>query len=218
MKSSQSQKTLLQPSQLNITSPKYLVPHNETKNTVLTPVNKNLTNQQQPRRPKILSKVRHNTTFSDEFKLGKVLGKGRFGNVCMAFHNLTGSVYAVKKISLEKVTPKLVERLIAQIKIQFFLKHENCLELYKYYKENKNLYLVLEIGESSLFDVLRDKKFFTERETAYYIKQTINALIHLHENGVIHRDLKPENIVLVNNVVKLADFGWSIYIGKTYIL
>jgi len=41
--------------------------------------------------------------------------------------------------------------------------------------------------------------------------------MHLHERGVIHRDLKPENIVLVNNVVKLADFGWSIYTGKTYI-
>ena len=41
--------------------------------------------------------------------------------------------------------------------------------------------------------------------------------MHLHKHGVIHRDLKPENIVLVNNVVKLADFGWSIYTGKTYL-
>ena len=90
------------------------------------------------------------------------------------------------------------------------------MKLYKFYKENKNLYLILEIGESSLFDVLREKKFFTERETAYYIRQTIHALIYLHEHGIIHRDLKPENIVLVNNIVKLADFGWSIYTGKTY--
>ena len=78
------------------------------------------------------------------------------------------------------------------------------------------MYLILEIGESSLFDILREKKFFTERETAYYIRQTIHALIYLHQHGIIHRDLKPENIVLVNNIVKLADFGWSIYTGKTY--
>jgi len=45
--------------------------------------------------------------------MGKVLGKGRFGNVCTAIHNQTGSIYAVKQISLEKVTPKLIERLIA---------------------------------------------------------------------------------------------------------
>lgn len=100
-------------SHLNITSPKYLVPHKESNQVVLTPANRNLPAQEQPRKPRILSKVRHNTSFSDEFKLGKVLGKGRFGNVQMAFHNATGSVYAVKKISLEKVTPKLIERLIA---------------------------------------------------------------------------------------------------------
>ena len=53
-----------------------------------------------------------------------------------------------------------------------------------------------------------------EKKTAYYIRQTIQALIHLHQNGIIHRDIKPENIVLVSDVVKLADFGWSTYITK----
>jgi len=36
----------------------------------------------------------------------------------------------------------------------------------------------------------------------------------MHERGVIHRDIKPENIVLINNVVKLADFGWSVYLDN----
>ena len=54
------------------------------------------------------------------------------------------------------------------------------------------------------------KKYFGESEAASYIEQTIKALIYLHSHGIIHRDLKPENIVLINNVVKLADFGWSI--------
>lgn len=175
----------------SITSPKYQVPLMAQQNNILTPVNRNLTSQEQPKRPRILSKIRTSNTFSEEFKLGRVLGKGRFGNVCMAMHNGTGAVYAAKQISLEKVTPKLVERLIAEIKIQFYLEHENCLKLYKFYKEYKNLYLILEIGESSLFDVLREKKFFTERETAYYIRQTIAALMHLHQHGIIHRDLKP---------------------------
>jgi serine/threonine protein kinase len=111
-----------------------VIAHKVSQANILTPANKNLSSQEQPKRPKILSKVRHVSTFSEEFKVGKVLGKGRFGNVCLAVHNQTGSIYAVKQISLEKVTPKLVERLIAEIKIQFYLKHENCLELYKFYK------------------------------------------------------------------------------------
>ena len=60
-------------------------------------------------------------SFEDEFTVGKVLGKGRFGNVCMAKHKQTGSVFAVKKISLQKMSPKLLERIIAEIKIQSFL-------------------------------------------------------------------------------------------------
>jgi len=28
---------------------------------------------------------------------------------------------------------------------------------------------------------------------------------------VIHRDIKPENILISNGVVKLTDFGWSVY-------
>jgi serine/threonine protein kinase len=67
--------------------------------------------------------MRHSNSFSDEFKLGKILGKGRFGNVYLAIHTNTGSVYAAKQISLEKITPKLIERLIAEVKIQFYLKH-----------------------------------------------------------------------------------------------
>ena len=29
--------------------------------------------------------------------------------------------------------------------------------------------------------------------------------------NVIHRDIKPENILLSNEIIKLADFGWSIH-------
>lgn len=134
-KNTQSQKQLF-PSHMNlITSPKYILPKaiHKNNNSILQPVNKNISLHEQPKKPRILSK-RHNSGFSEEFKLGKVLGKGRFGNVQMAYHNATGSVYAAKQISLEKVTPKLIERLIAEIKIQFYLKHENCLQLYKFYK------------------------------------------------------------------------------------
>lgn len=116
-KNTHSQKNLFQLSQLHaFGSPKYAVPETDrcmTARNILTPANKNLSSQEQPKKPRILSKVRHSASFNEEFKMGKVLGKGRFGNVCMAMHNATGSIFAVKQISLEKVTPKLIERLIA---------------------------------------------------------------------------------------------------------
>jgi serine/threonine protein kinase len=36
-----------------------------------------------------------------------------------------------------------------------------------------------------------------------------SVLIYLEEQNVIHRDIKPENILMSNNIIKLADFGWS---------
>lgn len=115
-KNSQSQKNLFNFSTISnnpMISPKYQMPLKPQNNNIMTPVNKNLSSHEQPKRPRILSKIRQSNSFSEEFKLGKVLGKGRFGNVCLATHNATGSVYAAKQISLEKVTPKLIERLIA---------------------------------------------------------------------------------------------------------
>jgi hypothetical protein len=56
--------------------------------------------ESQPKRPKILNRKQHSASFSEEFKLGKVLGKGRFGNVFIGQHIQTKSIYAVKQIVL----------------------------------------------------------------------------------------------------------------------
>jgi len=37
--------------------------------------------------------------------------------------------------------------------------------------------------------------------------QLLKSLDHMHSNGIFHRDIKPENILLLNDKVKLADFG-----------
>ena len=34
-----------------------------------------------------------------------------------------------------------------------------------------------------------------------------DAVIYCHERGIVHRDIKPENILLMDDQVKLADFG-----------
>ena len=33
----------------------------------------------------------------------------------------------------------------------------------------------------------------------------------MHGQGVIHRDIKPENILINFGVLKISDFGWSVY-------
>jgi len=37
--------------------------------------------------------------------------------------------------------------------------------------------------------------------------QLLKSIDHMHRNGIYHRDIKPENVLLVEDVLKLADFG-----------
>lgn len=35
----------------------------------------------------------------------------------------------------------------------------------------------------------------------------VKSIDHMHRNGIFHRDIKPENILILNDALKLADFG-----------
>lgn len=49
-------------------------------------------------------------------------------------------------------------------------------------------------------------------QTACFIGQLCQAVGYLHSHSIIHRDLKPENVLIApGGVVKLTDFGWSVY-------
>jgi renal tumor antigen len=37
--------------------------------------------------------------------------------------------------------------------------------------------------------------------------QLMKGIDHMHRNGIFHRDIKPENILILNDALKLADFG-----------
>ncbi|VEU22288.1 DEKNAAC103338 [Brettanomyces naardenensis] len=149
-----------------------------------------------------------------DFELGRKLGKGKFGRVYCVREKASGFVCALKVMSKEEIVSYKVEKqFVREIEIQANLRHTNCLRLYGWFYDEKNVYLILEYAaKGELYKMLKDCKRFDEPRTSYYIYQVANALVYLHRKHIIHRDLKPENILIhFHNQVKLSDFGWSVY-------
>jgi len=68
-----------------------------------------------------------------------------------------------------------------------------------------------------MFDKIVELEKYSERDASRLAGQFLSALAEIHKMGFIHRDLKPENLLLssrdLNASVKIADFGFSKYLG-----
>ena len=100
-------------------------------------------------------------------------------------------------------------QLQAEIKIHRTLKHKNICEYKHFFEDRTNCYILLELCHNqSLNEMIKRRKRLTEPEAAFFMRQLLDAVDHLHKNCVIHRDLKLGNLFLDRNLgVKVGDFG-----------
>jgi calcium/calmodulin-dependent protein kinase I len=155
----------------------------------------------------------------DKYNIGEVIGRGGFSTVHEATRSSDGSKFAVKIVEKTMIQEdiKLLKR---EIEIMKQVDHVNILKLIEIYEDDEKVYIVMELVEGSeLFDRIVDKGYYSEKSTVLIVKQILNAVKYLHQQGIAHRDLKPENLLCsgegVNEVVKIADFGLSkIFAGE----
>ncbi|KAI9029385.1 kinase-like domain-containing protein [Hyaloraphidium curvatum] len=149
-------------------------------------------------------------------RLGDQIGRGAYGAVYRGINLENGEFVAIKRMSRNAIEDETQVQM-KEIDMLKKLRHPNVVEYYGFIRTHDSFYIVMEFCENgSLQSVC--KKFgggFPEPLVSRYIKQVLNGLHYLHEQGVVHRDIKGGNLLTTKDgVVKLADFGLAINLAE----
>ncbi|KAL2439082.1 Serine/threonine-protein kinase ppk16 [Exophiala dermatitidis] len=150
------------------------------------------------------------------YTLGKLIGKGSFGKVYLARHNLTNGSKVVLKAS-NKEDPNLAREIHHHR--QFV--HPHIARLYEVIITETLVWLVLEYCPGDeLYNYLCRNGPLSVETVQKIFTQLVGAVAYIHSKSCVHRDLKLENVLLdKNDNVKLCDFGFTReYDGKASYL
>ena len=155
-----------------------------------------------------------------DYFITKKIGKGSFSNVYKAYHKDSKLVFALKIIDIVNFSPKLLESLDNEIKILINIDHPNIVKLHETVRSKNYIYLVLDYCENGdLHQYIKKNKNLDEKIVKDFFTQASKGLYFLWSNNLIHRDLKPHNLLLtIDNVIKIADFGFARYIEEAKLL
>ncbi|KAJ3271896.1 hypothetical protein HDV01_006110 [Terramyces sp. JEL0728] len=144
---------------------------------------------------------------SKNLQIISILGEGSFAVVFLAQNVLSQKKYAVKCLYKQGLSKNQLDIQYEEI---LFMKtvagQSNIISLLEVIETHHYRYMVLEYCDRDLFDYILNEKMDESTVKKLFLQLT-GAVAHCHEKGVFHRDLKPENILLLNNNIKLCDFG-----------
>ncbi|KAG8074693.1 hypothetical protein GUJ93_ZPchr0006g42584 [Zizania palustris] len=150
---------------------------------------------------------------ASQYQIQEVIGKGSYGVVAAAVDTRTGERVAIKKINdvFEHVSD--ATRILREIKLLRLLRHPDIVEIRHIMlppsrREFQDIYVVFELMESDLHQVIKANDDLTPEHHQFFLYQLLRALKYIHAANVFHRDLKPKNILANSDCkLKICDFG-----------
>jgi serine/threonine-protein kinase len=158
------------------------------------------------------------TLLNNRYQVIQVLGAGGFSETFLAEDTHMPSrrrcvIKQLKPISNDPQTYQLIQQRFEReaATLEYLGKSSGQIpELYAYFSENGQFYLVQEwIHGQTLRNVVEAKGYESETAVRQILLSLLPVLEYIHSKGIIHRDIKPDNIILRSPDSKpvLIDFG-----------
>eukprot|EP00742_Colponemidia_sp_Colp-10_P000619 GILJ01000677.1.p1 GENE.GILJ01000677.1~~GILJ01000677.1.p1 ORF type:complete len:552 (+),score=78.06 GILJ01000677.1:158-1813(+) len=145
-----------------------------------------------------------------KYRLIAKKGEGTFSEVIKSQSIKTGKYCAIKCMKNHFDSIDQVNNLREIQALRRLSPHPNIIKLLEvlYDEPTGRLALVFELMDMNMYECIRGRRhYLPESRVKLYMYQLIKSMDHMHRNGIFHRDIKPENILLIDDVLKLADFG-----------
>ncbi|MGK7945498.1 MAG: protein kinase [Microcystaceae cyanobacterium] len=165
---------------------------------------------------------------NNRYQILESIGRGGFGETFLAIdtHLPSSRKCVIKQLKPVVESPTipdwLKERFQREAAILESLghKHPQIPQLYAYFSENNNFYLVQEwIDGLTLSQLVEQKGTLSSQETRDILAKILPIIDYIHSQRIIHRDIKPDNIIIrhKDQLPVLIDFGVMKEAIATYV-
>lgn len=130
-----------------------------------------------------------------KYKVLDYLGSGAYGVVCSAHDRDDNCTVAIKKCKKVLSSRTLAKRTLREIRLLRNMSHENVVRVKTLIKpvdtgKFSDLYIVFEIMETDLAQIIRSPQLLKDQHVQYFTFQLLAALRYIHSVDIMHRDIK----------------------------
>ena len=157
--------------------------------------------------------------FNNRYQFVGKMGVGGMGEVYRALDRLTGDMVALKRVLVSSEQLQFASRddsrdarmaLAEEFRTLASLRHPHIISVLDYgFDGEKRPYFTMELlyFAANIVVACVERPFSIKLA---FLQQALEALAYLHQRGIIHRDLKPDNMLVVDDQLKLLDFGLAV--------
>ncbi len=145
-----------------------------------------------------------------QYRLGRFLGQGSFGEVYLGEHIYHNNTLAAVKVLQARLSAEDLKEFINEASTTFRLQHPHIVRLLDFgIGPAYTPFLAMAYAPNGTLRQRHPKGTRLPLDSIIaYVRPIAAALQQAHDERLIHRDVKPENILLgPNNEVWLSDFG-----------